>query len=188
MQKETKLKDESRTPTPTNLARDNHFIPQMYQQGWSADGKNIWEYKTLVHDERYPAWQYRSITRTGVRKNLYVRSSDGIEHDDFEHMFNARFESPAMDALKRAREGTPLLEGDQMVLSRFICAQHVRTPGFFFASREVNATYIPEAMAEVAEELRDWKPAESAASTGKDAPPTAPTINELIPISMTLFD
>lgn len=188
MQKEINPKNDSGAPTQANLARDNHFIPQMYQQGWSDDGKNIWEYKTLVHDERYPAWQHRSIRRTGVRENLYVRSSDGIELDDFEHMFNERFESPAMDALKRAREGEPLLEGDQTVLSRFICAQHVRTPGFFLASREANAAYIPEAIAEVAEGIRDGNPAGRTADTEKDASSTGSRINELVPISMTLFD
>lgn len=188
MQKKTNPKNDSGAPTQANLARDNHFIPQMYQQGWSDDGKNIWEYKTLVHDDRYPAWQHRSIRRTGVRENLYVRSSDGIERDDFEHMFNERFESPAMDALTRAREGKPLLDGDQTVLSRFICAQHVRTPGFFLASRDATAAYIPEAMAEVVEGIRDEHPAERTADTEKDASSTGPRINELVPISMTLFE
>ena len=140
-----------------NLSRDNHYIPQMYQQGWSDDGKNIWEYKTLAPDERYPAWHLGPMKTTGVWKNLYVRVSDGTEHDDFEHMFNERFESPAMDALKRAREGTPLIEDDQMLLSRFICAQHVRTPGFYFASQEVNRPYFEAALTETVEEICSGK-------------------------------
>ena len=188
MHKEPKRKNASSTPAQANLARDNHFIPQMYQQGWSNDGKIIWEYKTLVHDERYPAWQHRSIVRTGVQKNLYVRLLDGIEHDDFEHMFSERFESPAMDALKRVREGTPLLEGDQMLLSRFICAQHVRTPGFYFASQEVNRPYIEAALKETIEEISSEKRKPRANEVNTDMQKTDAKLNELVPVSMTLVD
>ena len=171
-----------------NLSRDNHYIPQMYQQGWSDDGKNIWEYKTLAPDERYPAWHLGPMKTTGVWKNLYVRVSDGTEHDDFEHMFNERFESPAMDALKRAREGTPLIEDDQILLSRFICAQHVRTPGFYFASQEVNRPFFEAALTETVEEIcsRKRKPRANEANT--DAQKTGTKFNELVPISMTLVD
>lgn len=169
-----------------NLARDNHFIPQMYQAGWSDDGKNIWEYRTLAHDERYPAWQHRSIARTGVWKNLYVRVSDGAEQDDFEHMFSERFEHPAAEPLKRAREGEPLSDDDMLALVRFMCAQHVRTPGFYFASQEINRPYIEEALSETVKEIRSGKKTvntgEAEASTEK---PDA-KFNELVPISMAI--
>ena len=80
---------------------------------------------------------------TGVWKNLYVRVSDGTEHDDFERMFNERFESLPIDALKRAREGTPLCEGDQMLLSRFICAQACKNTGVLFCfTRGESTVYI----------------------------------------------
>lgn len=186
MQKETNPKSEP--TTQANIARNNHVIPQMYQLGWSNDGKNIWEYKTIVHDERYPAWNYQPISSIGVRKNIYVRKSDGVERDDFEHMFNERFETPATDPLRRAREGEVLSDEDMAAIIRFICAQHVRTLGFFFASREVNATYIPEAMRETLEEIRDGKPAKNDASTVSDSATKEIAFNELVPITMTLFD
>lgn len=91
------------------LARYNHFIPQMYQAGWSDDGRRIWEYRTLVHDERYPAWSHRSISRTGAMENLYTRVSDGVEQDDFEHTFNDKYETPAVVPLNLAREGNRYL-------------------------------------------------------------------------------
>lgn len=188
MQKKTNPKNDSGTPTQTNLARDNHFIPQMYQQGWSNDGINIWEYKTLVHDDRYPAWNFRPISRTGVRKNIYVRKSDGVERDDFEHMFNKRFESPAAEPLRRAREGESLSQDDWKAISRFICAQHVRTPGFFIASREVNAPYIPDAIKETLEEIRDGKSAKRDSAKGPSSVLPDVAFNELVPMSMTLID
>lgn len=186
MQKEINPKNDSGAPTQANLARDNHFIPQMYQQGWSDDGKNIWEYKTLVHDDRYPSWQHRSITRTGVWKNLYVRVSDGSEQDDFEHMFHERFENPADVPLKKARNNERLSRNDWNALIRFICSQHVRTPGFFFSFRELNAQHASEALSEVASKLQDGN-IQPKSDTG-DSDSSYAKFNELVPVSLTLSD
>lgn len=171
-----------------NLARDNHFIPQMYQIGWSDDGINIWEYRTLVHDRRFPTWMHRPMKSTGVWRNLYVRVSDSTEQDDFEHMLNERFESPAVTPLRLACEGKPLSSGDWKAISRFICAQHVRTPGFYFDSLEINKPYIEEALSEMGEDIRAGKSEQQ--SDIKNVVSNSPNakFNELVPVSMTVFD
>ncbi len=183
-----KLKNDTNPPPQVNLSRDNHYIPQMYQLGWSDDGKHIWEYRTLVHDARFPAWQRRSISNTGVWKNCYVRVSDGKEKDDFEHMFNERFETPAMEPLMRARKGQRLTKNDWQAIIRFICAQHVRTPAFYLQSKEAQSKNLLEAAQEALDKTSCAEiPIESDTYDALEGSSTE-KFSEFVPIKLTLFD
>ena len=166
-----------------NLVRDNHYIPQMYLRGWSNDGKKLWSYKKLSFNENDPAWQFRSIKSTGVMRNLYTRMSDTIEQDDLENLLSVRFESPASDALNKAKEGQRLSPDDWTAIIRFICAQYVRTPAYYLISLKNMAASAKEAITEMGPILLKKTIPHTKQRTASGSP-----AEELIPLSLTLTD
>jgi len=163
------------------IARDNHYIPQMYLNGWSNDGKHLWMYRVLAFNENCPIWQLSSIKSTGLHKNLYTRIIENEEYDDFETMFNKRFETPADAPLKAARQGERLSADDWSTIIRYMCAQLVRTPAFYVEWAGRISKIVENAITEVANDLQHLK--EPPKLFDRDV-----FAEELIPLSVTLTD
>ncbi len=183
------MKSEENTKAKTiplsrrNLSRDNHYLPQMYLSGWSADGKCLWVHRNLVFNENCPEWEDRPLKHTGMWKNLYVRVADNQERDDYELMFNRRFETPADAPMKAARNDERLTPADWRAIIRFICAQHVRTPAYYVSTIQTISEAAQEAIEKSTKALQNM------------TEPLAPSVSEegsvvqdLIPISMTFSD
>lgn len=162
-----------------NLSRNNHFIPRMYLNNWTTKNGEIYTYRLLVSDERVPEWSKKPVSRTGSHTNLYVRTQDGNQIDDFEHDFDRRFESPAREALEKAVSLGKLTSDDWHRLTDFVCALYVRTPAFYLYSKDLGMKVIPDVLEEVCKELE---------TLSEDTIPkigsTVENDSDLIPISL----
>lgn len=114
-----------------SISRDNHFIPQMYLKQWTNENNRVHLYRFLVSHSNVPAWIEKPVSSVGVFKNLYTRLTPNGENDDFEHMFDARFESPAKNALMKALNCDQMTSQDWDKLLDFVAALYVRTPASF---------------------------------------------------------
>jgi hypothetical protein len=110
------------------ITHDNHYIPQFYLKNWSQDGNSIYAYSLLVPDSRIPYWSRKSIKSTAVWNDFYTRNEGEKEVDDFEKWFAREFESPAKNVFEKLLNGHNLDNEQSLILSRFVSAQHLRTP------------------------------------------------------------
>lgn len=139
-----------------NLSRNNHYVPQFYLDNWGKN-KNIWKYQLLVSNERVPLWSHVSIKHTASIENLYVRIEKNEEIDDFEKMFDIKFESTGKIAMDKAVNGERLSMSDWDKLIDFITAQIVRTPAFFQRLRPIIQQSLKESLTESVDKLKKIK-------------------------------
>ncbi len=113
----------------TNLiTHRNHYVPEFYLKNWSQDRNSIFVYSLLVPDSRTPYWSRRRIKSTAVWNDFYTRNEGEKEVDDFEKWFNKEFESPVKIVFEKLLNGYSLSTEESQKLSRFVAAQHLRTP------------------------------------------------------------
>lgn len=110
------------------ITHNNHYVPEFYLKNWSQDGNSIFTYSLLVPDSRIPYWSRRSIKSTAVWNDFYTRNEGEKEVDDFEKWFNIEFESPVKIVFEKLLNGYNLDKEESKKLSRFVAAQHLRTP------------------------------------------------------------
>ena len=110
------------------ISHSNHYVPQFYLKNWSQDGNNIYVYSILVSDSRVPYWSLRRIKSTAVWNDFYTRKVGQNEIDDFEKWFDREFETPAKKVFDSLKNNHNLNKDESEVLSRFVAAQHLRTP------------------------------------------------------------
>ena len=127
----------------------------MYLQNWSKNNK-IKTYQLLVPNDKVPIWKNSSILHTGSLSNLYVRVENGQEVDDFEEMFNRRFESRVTDALFRACRDLELSMNDWEKLIDFTAAQIVRTPAFYEKLLPIMTNTFEEGIKDIARKLESF--------------------------------
>jgi len=135
-----------------NIQHNNHFVPQMYLNAWGSDNK-IFEYRLLVSNEKVPIWTRKSIERTASQDYLYVNIVDGVESDEFEKVFNTKFETPAKIPLMKAICGDRMSSEDWKKLINYVTAQYVRTPKFFLQCKQIEESILPDVLKDLAKQL-----------------------------------
>lgn len=113
------------------IKRRNHFVPEMYLKSWSYDTSRIMEYRLLVAHEKEYLWKPSPIAGTAKIDNLYVRIENGEETDDFEDMFNHKYESKTKAIIDKICCDSTLSADEWKQIIDFVIVQIVRTPAFY---------------------------------------------------------
>lgn len=111
-----------------DITHKNHYVPQFYLQNWSNDTVHVYAYSLLVPDARIPYWRRSAIRYTAIWNDFYTRHVGDKEADDFEKWFNSEFETPAKAVFKKLLDDEAISAEESRILSRYIAAQHLRTP------------------------------------------------------------
>lgn len=128
---------------------NNHYIPPFYLKNWSQDGICIFTYSLLVPDSRVPYWRPRKIKSTAVWNDFYTRNEGQQDIDDFEKWFDKEFEAPVKVVFDNLIKGCDPDDDESRKLSRFIAAQHLRTPARLNALMEGWLKEMPQLMEDV---------------------------------------
>ena len=135
------------------ISRNNHYVPQFYLQNWGEDNE-VWTYELLVAHENVPLWTSTSIERTASIENLYVRVDKVKELDDFEKMFNSKYENLAANSLYKANNDMRLTVDDWEKMIDYTAAQIVRTPAFYVRLQPVLLNAFNKGMEDILEEMK----------------------------------
>ena len=125
------------------LSRNNHYIPQLYLSRWANNGR-IYVYRTIVSHEKVPIWSESSIVHTASIENLYVSIRNDIESDGFERFLANEIESPVKESLDKICNDEKTKSEDWSRISKYVLAQFVRTPRFYYWVREFGINALPE--------------------------------------------
>ncbi len=123
---------------------NSHYVPENYLNNWCDSNNKLLRYSLLVPHENYPIW--KSSTPNGICKHrhLYTSLIDGKESDNIERWFDAHFETPAAEPIKKAVRGNRLSPKDWELLIKFLAAQDVRTPARMFEIIKRGEKTVPE--------------------------------------------
>jgi hypothetical protein len=130
----------------SELARDNHYVPQFYFRRWSSDGNKVWSYRTLVSHAAVPTWDLRSIRSLGQRRHLYTSVADGKESDRIETWLDQEVETPAQAVLDRACARQVLTPLERKRLARFIASLVARSPLWYAEHTRIMAEAFPKVL------------------------------------------
>jgi hypothetical protein len=147
------------------LARDNHFVPQLYLKNFASASGEVCEYRVLVSHFNVPMWKLVNVAGTGYEKNLYTRIVRGEEADDIEQWLGREFESPAKGPLERVLTDKDLKDEDWRILVRFLASQIVRTPAFLINNLPRWNQMAPQVLDQT---LRDVEARLRTAKTGRE--------------------
>lgn len=162
-----------------NITRKNHYVPQMYLEGW-ATNNNVWRYELIVPDERSPLWKCKSIEYTGVQTDFYTRRSNGVDDDEWEKWFGS-FETKAAEPLRKARKGRHLDAADWSALIGFVGIQCLRTPTAVARSLPLIRDGISNGLDEATKVLSSPDAKEIISNS-----PKSDISNDMIPASITI--
>jgi hypothetical protein len=109
-----------------NLKRNNHYLPQCYQQGFTDSTGRVWvKFANKEKPER------RRPESVGRMRSLYIRNRDGVEDDKIEDFFNVDIETPFASLSRRIKDEKNEfrdISGKELgILSRFVVSQTLRT-------------------------------------------------------------
>jgi hypothetical protein len=110
-----------------NLQRDNHYLPQCYQEGFTDANGQLWV--------RFPGKepQIRNPRSVGKKRSLYIRDVNGVEDDKIEQFLSREIETPfayLVQRIKNEREQFGSITAqEQAALLKFVASQTVRTLG-----------------------------------------------------------
>lgn len=135
------------------ISRNNHYVPRFYLQNW-GENNEVWTYELLVAHENVPLWKPTSIERTASIENLYVRVDKGKELDDFEKMFNSKYETLATNSFYKANNDMQLTMDDWVKMLDYTAAQIVRTPAFYVRLQPVLLNAFNKGLEETLEALK----------------------------------
>jgi len=137
---------------------DHHFLPRSYLRAWSADGRKVWTYRTLVSHSDVPLWKLQSIRSIAYHQNLYTRRIEGVDSHEFEEWLDREIETPAAGPLQKAIRGSDLSSGEWAAIGRFIAAQDLRTPTSYLETKDRWTRTLPGLMNNVlTNAVRDLK-------------------------------
>jgi Protein of unknown function (DUF4238) len=107
-----------------NLKRNNHFLPECYQRGFTDSSGKLW----IKPQGKEPKYRNPSA---GRRRSLYIVEIDGVAHDDIEDFFDRSVEAPFAQLSQRIKEEQHQFRNmsaiERGVLCRFVASQAVRT-------------------------------------------------------------
>lgn len=165
-----------------NITHNNHYVPRFYLKNWSQDGKTIYTYSLLVSDSRVPYWRKESIKNTAVWYDLYTRKIAQQEIDDFETWFDREFEAPAKAVFEKLLHTEPLTKSDEIILSRFVASQHLRTPARLNSILELERKELPWIMENVLQKINK----EAANGNLRNASKSILETDSLFPLKVNL--
>jgi Protein of unknown function (DUF4238) len=151
--------------TNVQFHRDNHFVPCVYLKGWAGRDGKIATYRVLVTHEKVPTWRRYSPSALAYHSHLYTQTTTGVEKDDIETWLAQNFERPAEEPLRKARTGARMSRDDWKQLIRFVAAQDVRTPAYYWEQAKRVDEQFPDLMKGTIETA--IKEREQSAKTGK---------------------
>ena len=114
----------------SNIARNNHYVPEATLRRWSDDGVSVWGYRLLVSHRKVRDWRREPISRLTRQKDLYTEWSGGEETDSFETLITREFEEPGQAAISRLVAGQRMTSSDWRRIARFVVTQDLRTPQY----------------------------------------------------------
>lgn len=108
-----------------NLQRNNHYLPECYQQGFTDDVGRVW----VKFGDKAPI--PRNPRSVGRKRNFYIRRIKGTEDDAVERFFGRHVETSfagLMRRIKDEREKFAEISGQERgALLLFVASQAVRT-------------------------------------------------------------
>ena len=110
---------------PTQLRKNNHYVPQLYLKQWMTNGK-IPTYRLLVPNEGVHLWKDHSLKGIAYHQHLYTYLVGQEETDEFERWLSNEFEAPAEEAIHLAINDERMSQEHWKKLIRFAVAQDVR--------------------------------------------------------------
>ncbi len=109
-----------------NLKRNNHFVPECYQRGFTDSSGRVW---VKFAGKEKP--ELRNPGSVGRKRSLYIRNQNGIENDRVEDFFDKEAESqfaPLSERIKNEGHGfSSITDAEKGALARFVAFQAVRT-------------------------------------------------------------
>ncbi len=116
---------ETTAKNPTNLKRNNHYLPQCYQKGFADSSGKVWVWWVRKNKVEY------TNPSAGRLRSLYIRTENGRESDSVETFFDKVIETPfalLSQRIVEERDQFRTISGDeQAALLKFIACQAVRT-------------------------------------------------------------
>lgn len=109
----------------------HHFVPQFYLKNWSKDGKCIWMHRLIVSNNKVPEWEFKSIKNIAYYKDLYTGNIENNISDEIEKWFDKEIENPCKKIFDDIRVGRKIGKEKYLSITKFMIAQHIRTPKFF---------------------------------------------------------
>lgn len=161
-----------------NISRNNHFLSQMYLEGW-ATNKKVEVYECRVPNSNVPMWQTKSIKGIGSYDSMYVRLKEGEETDDIEKYFCNQFETPAKRALTKARGGEHLTKEEWDQLIRFAICHMVRSPKFIEKTIEIGIQIGPQVLEDLKKEVE-----EESIKKSQEEDEISPSFRKLFPMQI----
>lgn len=166
------------------FARWSHSVPEAYFRGWSDDGVHVLARRLLVPVESYPDWQRARVRSLAVYEHLYTSVYNGIASDELERWFNDEFESPAAEAIAKARSDARLSANDFHRLIYYLASLDVRTPASYIEHQRRWQREMPQLMDDVMQRTKHYL--ERVAKEGTPLPqPFNPEKNPL-PLTVTV--
>jgi len=147
----------------TQVARDNHFVPQGYLRRWADAGDKVWCHRLLVSDARVPRWKRHSVRGIGFHEHLYTTILAGKESDQFERWIAEEFDTPGQEVIAKAVSEARLTREDWKALIRYVAAQDVRTPARYAESTKRWGTELQSLIQEtLTKTISEWEAADDA--------------------------
>lgn len=112
----------------TEVAHENHYVPQAMLRRWSLDGEWVYAYRTLVSNSDVPQWEPQRIRGLAKQRDLYTTIAEGREDDEFEHWIEQEYETPGFEAMQKLIARARMTPGDWHAVGRFVALQDLRTP------------------------------------------------------------
>lgn len=165
-----------------DITHNNHYVPRFYLKNWSEDGKTIYTYSLLVSDKNVPYWRKESIRHVAVWHDLYTRKIEQREIDDFEEWFDREFEAPAKPVFDKLLKNEQITKAESIIISRFVAAQHIRTPSRLNSMLAWGRDKIPDIFQDVLNKLNEKL---ASGSFEREVKPITEE-TELLPIKVSL--
>lgn len=109
---------------------DNHYVPKLYLQNWTINGK-LQVYNNLVSHKNVPLFLQKSPSAICYIKHFYTNHYKQEDCDTFEHWINNKIEIPYKRTQDKILNRIKLGYDDYQNLSRFVIAQYLRVPKFY---------------------------------------------------------
>lgn len=168
---------------PTQLRKNNHYVPQLYLKQWMKNGK-IPTYRLLVPNDGVHLWKDHSLKSIAYHQHLYSYLVGQEETDEFERWLSNEFEAPAEEAIHLAINDERMSQEHWKTLIRFAFAQDIRTPANLRSFLARQRDTMQQLMTETLEtSVRHF---DAATKAGTLIPNSKPVLTNPLPIKILI--